>query len=221
MKWQGKPRQDTTRHEQLQLTKRRDAAAVRNESECRSRSRCRRRSQRRRRCGRDHSLWSSPRGALQFKLHLKNCDASQRPHDQSRVESLPQSAGPFSLPSPFLLPSFSLPSLYSLRPIERSTKRAINRLTSSRACPEYCPSMGPTCARVERSSFFAVFWRRLPPAFSPSPNTHCVIYEVRKVKKKWEWEFELSAFSLSFARRVPRELLKVPANGEEEEKIVK
>lgn len=74
---------------------------------------------------------------------------------------------------------------FSLRPIERSTKRAINRLTSSRACPEYCPSMGPTCARVERSSFFAVFWRRLPLRLLPSsPHTHCVIYEVRKVKIK-------------------------------------
>lgn len=165
MKWQGKPRQDTTRHEQLQLTKRRDAAAVRNESECRSRRR--RRSQlrsQRRRCGRDHSLWSSPRGALQFKLHLKNCDASQRPHDQSRVESLPQSAGPFS-------PS----SLFSLRPIERSTKRAINRLTSSRACPEYCPSMGPTCARVERSSFFSLYFGAVfLSAFSPLLRTPIV-----------------------------------------------
>lgn len=91
MKWQGKARQDTTRHDTTRATAadqatRRQAAAVRNESECRSQRRSQR-CRRRRRCGRDHSLWSSPRGALQFKLHLKNCDASQRPHDQRQVSA--------------------------------------------------------------------------------------------------------------------------------------
>lgn len=75
----------------------------------------------------------------------------------------------------------------------RSTKRAINRLTSSRACPEYCPSMGSLLhlLRVEWSSFSLYFGAvsavsspLLPqPCLGGKPNTHCVIYEVRKVKK--------------------------------------
>lgn len=103
---QSKARHDTTRATAADQATRRQAAAVRNESECRSQRRSQRR---RRRCGRDHSLWSSPRGALQFKLHLKNCDASQRPHDQRQV-SAPVCS--------YLLPPLLLPPLFTLRAIE-------------------------------------------------------------------------------------------------------
>lgn len=75
---------------------------------------------------------------------------------------------------------------FSLRPIERSTKRAINRLTSSRACPEYCPSMGPTCARVERSSFFSLYFGAvfLPPSPLFSAHPLCNIRSTKGKNKK-------------------------------------
>lgn len=84
------------------------------------------------------------------------------------------------VPSPSFLP------LFSLRPIERSTKRAINRLTSSRACPEYCPSMGPTCARVERSSFFSLYFGAvfLPPSPLFSAHPLCNIRSTKGKNKK-------------------------------------
>lgn len=126
------------------------------------------------------------------------------------VKSLPQSAATFSLLSSSLLSS---PFVQS----RRSTKRAINRLTSSRACPEYCPSMGPTCARVERSSFFRCISAPSSPLHPFFEHPLCNIRSTKDKKlKKWEWEFELSAFSLSFARRTMGTTASALQRGERE-----